>query len=122
MSDPTYEERVRQAKTRIREITVADALQRRRTGGAGAPVMVDVREQNEWNLFRIPGAVHVPLGSVTAQAAEKIPRDREVVLYCASGNRSALAADSLQEMGYQHVASLAGGIRGWANAGGEMED
>jgi rhodanese-related sulfurtransferase len=118
MTDIPFEERVREAKQRIQEITAAEAIQRR---WSSTVVLVDVREQNEWNLFRIPGAVHVPL-AVIAQRAESIPRDGEVVIYCGSGNRSALAADTLREMGYLNVSSLAGGIRGWANAGGELED
>jgi rhodanese-related sulfurtransferase len=51
----------------------------------------------------------------------RVPRDRRVVVYCASGNRSALAADTLQRMGYTDVASMRGGIRGWVDAGGEIE-
>jgi rhodanese-related sulfurtransferase len=49
------------------------------------------------------------------------PRDAEVVIYCASGNRSALAADTLRQMGYEKVSSLAGGFRGWAEAGGDVD-
>ncbi len=118
MTDIPFEERVRQAKTRIREISAADAVRRHQDAHV---TLVDVRELNEWNLFRIPGAVHVPLAAVGHRAAE-IPRQGDVVLYCGSGNRSAVAADTLRELGYENVSSLAGGIRGWANAGGELED
>ena len=119
MTEMSFEERVRQAKTRITEVAPADAIKRRTADPS--LLWVDVREQNEWNLFRIPGALHVPLGSVSERAGD-IPRDRYVVIYCASGNRSAVAADMLKELGYDRVASLAGGIRGWVNAGGEVED
>jgi rhodanese-related sulfurtransferase len=50
-----------------------------------------------------------------------VPRGAEVVIYCASGNRSALAADTLRQMGYEKVSSLAGGFRGWAEAGGDVD-
>ncbi|HJU89445.1 MAG TPA: rhodanese-like domain-containing protein [Gemmatimonadaceae bacterium] len=118
--DVSFEERVRQAKARITEVMAADAIKRRKTDSS--VVWVDVRELNEWNLFRIPGALHVPLGNVSQRAAGEIPRDKDVVIYCSSGNRSAVAADTLQELGYDRVSSLAGGIRGWVNAGGEVED
>jgi rhodanese-related sulfurtransferase len=119
VTEMSYEERVRQAKTRIAEVTAAETIERR--SAERELVLLDVREANEWSLFRIPGAVHVPLGSVGQRAGDAIPRDRDVVIYCASGNRSALAADTLREMGYERVASLAGGIRGWVSAGGEIE-
>ena len=84
-------------------------------------VFLDVREQNEWNLGRIPGAKFIPRGTLETTVEKQIPRDANVVVYCASGNRSALAADTMRVMGYEHVSSLRGGFRAWVDAGGEVE-
>lgn len=116
MSDKSYEEQVAEAKARIAEVTPREAMARQ-----GEAVFLDVRRPEEWNLFRIPNAVWVPLDQLDEGIAERIPRDREVVVYCARGNRSALAADMMREMGYERVASMSQGIVGWANAGGEVE-
>jgi rhodanese-related sulfurtransferase len=107
------------AKTRIKEVSPRDALALHARGGA---TFLDVRDQHEVNLGRIPGALHISRGTLETKVEAAVPRDAEVVLYCASGNRSALAADSLQAMGYAKVSSLAGGFRGWVEAGGDVED
>jgi rhodanese-related sulfurtransferase len=108
-----------EAKARITQVTpqqVRDAV------AQGEDVaIIDVREPNEWNLGHIPGAVHIPRGVLESAIETRVPRERRVVLYCASGNRSALAAESLQQMGYTNVASMAGGFRGWADMGGDVE-
>jgi rhodanese-related sulfurtransferase len=83
--------------------------------------IVDVREDREWNLGHIPGAAHMSRGTLEGKIEQSVPRDRTVVLYCASGNRSALAADMLRQMGYTDVASMAGGFKGWVHSGGEVE-
>lgn len=111
---------IAEAKARITEITPQEAVERRQNGDDA--VYLDVREPGEWNLFRIPDAVLVPLGEVASAVEEKIPRDARVVVYCARGNRSAIAADAMQQMGYRDVVSLAGGITGWAYAGGAIDD
>lgn len=111
---------IAEAKARITEISPQDAVARRQNGDDA--VYLDVREPGEWNLFRIPDAVLVPLAEVAATVEGKVPRDARVVVYCARGNRSALAADVMLQMGYQDVASLAGGISGWAHAGGAIDD
>ena len=87
---------------------------------SGAPLL-DVREPNEWSMGHIPGALHIPRGVMESAIESRVPRDQEVVIYCASGNRSAMAADILQQMGYQKVSSMRGGIRGWADMGGDVE-
>ena len=87
-----------------------------------AVMYLDVREQYEWNLFRIPGAVHVPLEGVRERAAHTVPADKRVVVYCARGGRAAVAADALRELGYADVVSLEGGIMAWVNAGGMLEE
>ena len=110
---------VDEAKARIREIDVAAA---KAVHDAGDTVFLDVREPNEWNLGHVPGAVHVPRGQLEGKVEGVVGRDKRVVVYCAGGSRSALAADTLQQMGYDRVESLEGGFRGWAEGGGEIED
>lgn len=117
MEELSYEERVARARERVREVSPREAMELR----DGQAVFLDVRETREWNLFRIPKAVHVPLGALSEQVGATIPRDARVVVYCARGNRSAIAADLMQEMGYESVSSLATGVSGWMDAGGELE-
>ncbi|HSJ66007.1 MAG TPA: rhodanese-like domain-containing protein [Gemmatimonadaceae bacterium] len=114
------EQLLAEVKARIIEITPQEAVERQQ-GGEDA-VYLDVREPGEWNLFRIPGAVLVPLGELEDSVETQVPRDKRVVVYCARGNRSAIAADVMQQMGYRDVASLAGGIGAWAYAGGAIDD
>jgi rhodanese-related sulfurtransferase len=109
-SDP-----VADAKTRIREITPQDAIDQ--TGA----VFLDCREPNEYAMIHIPHAVFIPLGQVAAKVQDQIPREKKVIVYCARGNRSAIAADTMMKMGYSDVASMAAGIAGWVDAGGEVE-
>ena len=106
-----------EAKAKIRQVTPAEAI-----GDSGPNlVFLDVRERNEWNLGHIPNAIHIPRGSMETKVEALIPRDRRIVIYCASGNRSAFATDTLNQMGYEDVASMSQGIRGWIDAGGEVE-
>ncbi len=110
---------VAEAKARVKEIDAANAIMEKRKPGT---VFLDVREPNEWNLGHVPGAIHVPRGQLEGKIEGVLDRDKEIVVYCAGGSRSALAADTLQQMGYRHVTSLKGGFRGWAEGGGEIED
>lgn len=114
------EQLLAETRERITEITPDDAVSSRQNGEDA--VYLDVREPGEWNLFRIPDAVHVPLGDVDETLAETIPPYKRVVVYCARGNRSVFAADTMQQLGYRNVVSLAGGITGWANSGGAIDD
>ncbi len=107
------------AKSRITQISARDAMDARRRGEA--IVFLDVRDLPEVNLGRIPGAVHVSRGNIETKVEGAVPRDARVVIYCASGNRSALAAVTMTEMGYQNVASMAGGFRDWVMSGGDVE-
>src|SRR3712207_6097400 len=110
---------INEAKRRITEVTPQQVRERK---ASGEPmVLLDVREPNEWNLGRVPGAVHIPRGTMETAIEARVPRDATVVIYCASGNRSALAADTLAQMGYGKVASLAGGFRAWAESGAPVE-
>jgi|ERR671922_1454383 rhodanese-related sulfurtransferase len=108
-----------EARQRITEVTARELLRMRERGEDFA--IVDVREDREWNLGHVPGAVHVARGTLEGRIEGVVPRELKVVLYCARGNRSALAADTMREMGYRDAMSLAGGIQAWVEAGGEIE-
>ena len=108
-----------EAKTRITEVTPEQVLERQRRGES--ITLLDVRDLHEVNAAKIPGTLHISRGNLETKVEAQIPRDAHVVIYCASGNRSVFAADLLQEMGYEDVASMSGGIRGWIDAGGEVE-
>lgn len=118
MDYKTYPELLEEAKARIREISARQALELHRAGGA---VFLDVREPQEANLGMIPGAEFIPRGNLESNVEARIPRDAHVVVYCARGNRSAFAAETMQRMGYGHVESLAGGFADWVAEGGEVE-
>jgi rhodanese-related sulfurtransferase len=119
MTGPSEAALVADALTRI-EVVEAKAAVTARAGGAAT--FLDVRELNEWNLFRIPGAVHLPIGALAGDADHRVPRDRDVIVYCNNGNRSVLATDQLRGMGFTRARSLVGGVRAWMQAGGELED
>jgi sulfur-carrier protein adenylyltransferase/sulfurtransferase len=95
---PTYRELLQQVRAEISEV---DAARARELIESGEPVVVDVREQDEWDEGHIPGAVHIPRGNLESRI-ERIASDpaRQVLLYCSAGNRSAFAAKTLEEMGY----------------------
>jgi rhodanese-related sulfurtransferase len=110
---------IAEAKSRIREVSAAEVA--KHVGEADAPVLLDVREPQETNLGRIRGALVIPRGNLETKVEAIIPRNAKVVIYCASGNRSAFAADTLQQMGYADVASMAGGWNAWVGIGGPIE-
>ena len=108
---PTYRELLQQVRSDISEI---DATEARDRIESGEPVVVDVREQDEWDEGHIPGAVHVPRGHLESRIERLAPDTaRPVVVYCSAGNRSAFAAKTLTELGYEDVVSLAGGFTDW---------
>jgi rhodanese-related sulfurtransferase len=108
------------AKGRVRETSVAEVRARQERGESF--VLVDVREDHEWEVDRCAGAVHLGRGILERDAESKWPDlDSDLVLYCGGGFRSALAADMLQQMGYRRVLSMAGGIRAWREAGMPLE-
>lgn len=86
---------------------------------AGEALLLDVREQDEWQAGHAPGAVHIPLGELERRVAE-LPRERRVVAVCRSGNRSALATASLRAAGLD-VDNLEGGMKAWQKAGLPLE-
>jgi sulfur-carrier protein adenylyltransferase/sulfurtransferase len=87
-------------------------------GNGAGPILVDVREKDEWTEGFIPGARWIPRGFLELRIEDQVPeRAAEIVLYCAGGTRSALAARTLNELGYTNVKSLAGGFSAWKRAG-----
>ncbi len=113
---PGFLKIVQDAKTRVREADVHEIKKRLDTGEE--LVLVDVREDSEWARGHIAGAVHLGKGVIERDAEQAFPdRSAPLVLYCGGGFRSALAADSLQKMGYTNVISMDGGWKGWTDAG-----
>ena len=103
---------VNDAKTRVRECTTVDVKEW--MDADRSFVLVDVREDTEWAMARLPGAVHLGKGVIERDIERAIPdHDTEIVLYCGGGYRSALAGDALQQMGYTNVISMDGGIGEW---------
>jgi rhodanese-related sulfurtransferase len=101
------------ARARVREVSVNQALARVREGAR----LIDVREDNEWERGRAAGAAHMGRGVIERDVETAIPdHAAELILYCGGGFRSALAADNLQRMGYTNVYSLAGGWKAWQEA------
>src|SRR2546423_5992031 len=108
-------ETIEQVKERIEEVDPAEAREELAKGGVA---LVDTREPNEYMESHIDGAELVRPVDVADRIEEVVPdHSRRVILYCASGNRSARAADQLRELGYENAASVRGGIKGW-EAGG----
>jgi rhodanese-related sulfurtransferase len=106
---------VNKRKERIREVTVADAIDRLKANPAAK--LVDVREDNEWDTSHAAGAIHLGRGIIERDVEVTIPdKATEIILYCGGGYRSALAADTLQEMGYTNAYSMAGGWKAWKEA------
>ena len=113
----TYRDLLAQVKTEIDELGAAEARERQ-----GSAVFVDVREREEWEEGAVPGAVHIPRGQLESRIEGLVPdRGTELVLYCAGGTRSAFAAKSLGELGYENVTSLIGGFTDWKRNGYPIE-
>jgi phage shock protein E len=102
------------AKTRIREIPAPEASERQRDGA----ILIDVREAEEFAKEHAIGAVHLSRGVIELKIEELAPDTATpIICYCGGGSRSALVADSLQQMGYTNVVSMAGGFKSWKNQG-----
>jgi rhodanese-related sulfurtransferase len=115
----TAAELLAEAHARITEVTPQQVLDMQVRGEQ--LTFLDVRDLPEVNLGKIPGTVHISRGNLETKVEARIPRDAHVIIYCATGRRSIFAADRLQEMGYENVASMATGFRGWCEAGGDVE-
>ena len=115
----TYRELLAQVKSEIDEV---DAVRARELIETGDPVIVDIREQDEWDEGHIADAIHIPRGNLESRVETAAPdRSRTVLLYCAAGNRSAFAAKTLQELGYDEPLSLSGGFTDWKRNGFPVE-
>ena len=113
---PRFLKIVDDAKTRVRETNV-DAVKAKMDHGKKF-LLVDVREESEYAKDHLPGAIHLGKGIIERDIEARVPElNTEMILYCGGGFRSALAADNLQKMGYTHVISMDGGIRGWREKG-----
>lgn len=107
---------VNDALTRVDEITPQEVNEKLESDDDF--ILLDVREKDEWNAARINGAQYLGKGIIEREIENEVPDvDKELVLYCGGGYRSALAADNLQKMGYTDVKSLKGGFRAWTEGG-----
>jgi len=110
-----YQQLVAEAKKNVTEISPAEAAEKAKTE---AVVIIDVRDKEEWDEGHIPDAVHLSRGTIELDIEEKVPDPNAVIIcHCGGGGRSALAAESLQKMGYKNVRSMAGGLKAWKSAG-----
>jgi rhodanese-related sulfurtransferase len=109
---------VEDAKSRVREVSVAETLERMTKNA----VLVDVREDNEFNAGHAKNSIHMGRGIIERDIVQTYPdKNTELILYCGGGFRSALSTDMLQKMGYTNVWSMAGGWSAWKAFGGEIE-
>jgi len=115
----SYRDLLAQAKAEIDEV---DAVRAKDLIESGDAVILDVRERDEWDEGHIGGAIHIPRGNLESRIEAAAPdRTRRVLIYCAVGNRSAFAAKTLLELGYDEPVSLAGGITDWKRNGFPVE-
>jgi rhodanese-related sulfurtransferase len=111
---------VNDAKSRVKETDMAGYKQMRDSGQPH--VLVDTREDNEWAVGHVAGAVHLSRGIIERDIVSKVPdKNTTLVLYCGGGFRSALVADNLQKMGYKNAISLDGGWRALKESGLPLE-
>jgi len=104
------------AKSRVREISVADT--QKRLAADQKVQLIDVREDTEWLAGHAVGAKHLGKGIIERDIENEVPdKSTELILYCGGGYRSALVADVLQRMGYTNAWSMAGGWKAWKNSG-----
>jgi rhodanese-related sulfurtransferase len=113
--ESAYQRLVAEAKKNISEISPEDAAKKFQEHEA---VIVDVREKDEYEEDHIPNALHLSRGTIELDIEEQVPdHSTTIVVHCGGGGRSALAAESLQKMGYKNVRSMAGGFKAWKAAG-----
>jgi len=109
---------VNEAKTRVCEVSIDDAIERMEHGAQ----LIDVREDHEWNDGHASGAIHIGKGVIERDIVKTITnKSAEIILYCGGGYRSALAADMVQKMGYTNVLSMAGGWKAWKESAAPTE-
>jgi adenylyltransferase/sulfurtransferase len=113
----TFQDIIAEARKEIPELTVQQVNESLRNNGKSA-VLLDVREKDEWREGHLEGAISLPRGFLEIKVENSVPdKDTPIIAYCAGGVRSLLAAKIMREMGYQNVASMAGGYSAWKNAG-----
>jgi rhodanese-related sulfurtransferase len=113
---PRFLKIVEDAKKRVHELTLDDV--KAKLDRKEKFLLIDVREESEYAADHLPGAIHLGKGIIERDVENRVPDpDTPVVLYCAGGFRSVLAADNLQKMGYTQVLSMDGGVRGWREKG-----
>ncbi len=118
--NPGFLALVNDARSRVQQMDV-EAYRALQAAGE-AHVLVDVREESEWNAGHAVGALHLGKGIIERDIETKVPdASAKLVLYCGGGYRSVLVADALQKMGYTAAISLAGGWRAWNEAGMPVE-
>ena len=111
-----FQDLVADAKKKITEISPTDAAAKAKS--SSDTMIVDVRDKDEFDELHIPEAVNISRGLLEYEVEEKYPdRNTTIICHCGGGGRSALAAESLQKMGYKNVRSMAGGFRAWKAAG-----
>src|SRR5947209_19664895 len=116
MAGKSYRDLVADAKKHVTEISPTDAAVKAKSSNDA--VIVDVREKDEFDEGHIPDAVQMGRGTIEMEIEEKFPdRNTTIICHCGGGGRSALAAESLQKMGYKNVRSMAGGFKAWKTAG-----
>jgi phage shock protein E len=114
MPSPRFQKLAADAKSRVREISPAEASQQQKEGA----LLIDVREADEFAKGHAKDAVHLSRGVIELKIEDTAPdMATPIVCYCGGGSRSALAADNLQRMGYTNVASMAGGFKAWKDQG-----
>ena len=117
---PGFLSMVNDAKKHIIEISVAEA--RARIASGSKVVLMDVREDHEWNAGHAVEAVHLGKGILERDLEKQFPdKNAEIIMYCGGGFRSALTCDAAQKMGYKKVSSLIGGYKGMVAAGWPMK-
>jgi rhodanese-related sulfurtransferase len=118
--NPGFLSLVNDAKSRVKEIDIEGYKKMRQSGERH--MLVDTREESEWNAGHVAGAIHMSKGIIERDIETKVPdKSTRLVLYCGGGFRSALVADNLQKMGYQDAISLDGGWRALKESGLPLE-
>lgn len=113
--NPGFEQLCEAARKHVDEISIGQVKAMIDSGTA--PLVLDVREESEWNKDHIPGAQHLGRGVLERDIETRVPdKTTPIILYCGGGYRSALAAESIQKMGYSQVLSMDGGYRAWNEA------
>lgn len=112
---PSYRELLTETKRRIRELDTAQTEEAIKKPGT---VVLDVREPDEYDQGAVPGSLHIPRGHLESNIESRVlDKDTPIVIFCAAGNRSAFAAETLTQLGYTDVVSVAGGFNKWKNEG-----